>query len=901
MVWGDPGVSRHWVWQPDTALGTKIDVVADLISHHDGGALTSLVPCGTKAKFFGVSIPSDCCCISVFDAKLLDKEPFLVFEVEDPTDVLYHKRGNRQDLYNIVELCSGIGIGAFGFIEAGMKVVAACDWSGPFTEAFSEIHPQTPVVHGDICNKDVVKKLHSLHGRPGILMSGFSCQPFSSGGQQLGALDSRSNTLEQSLKVGHMLRSLVIVLECVQDAGTNAMVRNQLDRFRMECKFHLSEVVLKLEDIWVARRSRWWAVLSAEFIGQVPLQAFVQSKHSWIPRDIMSSPVVVSPDALLQLELTGSELEQFLSYEPNLSKMLLRLDVKAPTALHSWGSQVVGCECQCRSSGFSSQTLSARGLFGVLLPVHDPNSDSSHLRVRHPHPLEVGLLNGVPAHFWPSNLRLILAGLGQMCSPLHTVWIGSQLQLHFDQVFDGSSQVDPQYQLDCLRAFVLEHRNLMDFEPVQPLNLPEPPVELSMDLPLDDPSLAPWSKFSHAGGSDSVTLVLAEEPVPFCFRLSNTDDPVAAVVAAYRDLTGFADDRLRVIDCQSGLTLSPEHAAAGLCLWLTQDPLDPVQPEEECMDPDSSSTQLDDPVPSSSGQDGDNLCVADPVVPASGSSASRPEPLASLDGPSLVSVPPPAVSDVQTVEALRRQCIDVESRKQILANQGLLWADDELIWHVNQMLEAARKPSWVLLDPIIAAEALKKPSSGLLSAWLRGLPVKPTAILGLVMFAGHWTPFMWTWTPSCMIAASWDVPGSPPHEFSTLHAALALAVGSRTYTAHIVHRKFATDSYCGICALRFLDSMIRGKMLPTDVSECQYLHSVGRSLFVAHLDNLVEVPRAWMFGAGLDAKATERLHNLLLDHGVDPSQVNARSNLLLQAIGVSTAQRLSLGDSRGDL
>jgi hypothetical protein len=228
------------------------------------------------------------------------------------------------------------------------------------------------------------------------------------------------------------------------------------------------------------------------------------------------------------------------------------------------------------------------------------------------------------------------------------------------------------------------------------------------------------------------------------------------------------------------------------------------------------------------------------------------------------------VSDVQTVEALRRQFIDAESRKQILANQGILWADDELICHVNQMLEAARKPSWALLDPIIAAEALKRPSSGLLSAWLRSQPVKPTAILGLVMFAGHWTPFMWAWTPSCMIAASWDVPGSPPPEFSTLHMALALAVGSRTYTAHIVHRKFATDSYCGICALRFLDSKIRGKMLPTDLSECQYLHSVGRSLFVAHLDNLAEVPRAWMFGAGLDAKASERLHNLLLEHGVDP-------------------------------
>ena len=103
-----------------------------------------------------------------------------------------------------------------------MKVVAACDWSQPFTVAHAEIHPQVPVVHGDISDRAVIKQLHSLHGRPAVLMSGFSCQPFSKGGQQRGALDQRSNTLEQSLTVGHLLRSLVVVLECVQDAGTNA-------------------------------------------------------------------------------------------------------------------------------------------------------------------------------------------------------------------------------------------------------------------------------------------------------------------------------------------------------------------------------------------------------------------------------------------------------------------------------------------------------------------------------------------------------------------------------------------------------------------------------------------------------------------------------------------------------
>ena len=142
-----------------------------------------------------------------------------------------------------------------------------------------------------------------------------------------------------------------------------------------------------------------------------------------------------------------------------------------------------------------------------------------------------------------------------------------------------------------------------------------------------------------------------------------------------------------------------------------------------------------------------------------------------------------------------------------------------------------------------------------------------------------------------MIASSWDVPGSPPHEVTMLHTALALAVGARTHTVHVVHRKFAVDSHCGLCALRFLDHMIRGKMLPTDMDEVRYLQSVGRSLFVAFLDTQTHVPRPWMWGAGLDAKAADRLHALLLEHGVEEGQVKHRAHLLVQAVGPAVAQK----------
>ena len=92
-----------------------------------------------------------------------------------------------------------------------------------------------------------------------------------------------------------------------------------------------------------------------------------------------------------------------------------------------------------------------------------------------------------------------------------------------------------------------------------------------------------------------------------------------------------------------------------------------------------------------------------------------------------------------------------------------------------------------------------------------------------------------------MIASSWDVPDTPQEPLAVLRQALAAVVGARTFMVHTVHRKFAYGEYCGICALRFLDNMLRGKMLPADMSEVQQLHASGRSLFVEFLDSCSSV------------------------------------------------------------
>ena len=889
-LWGSAGPEVNFGFHPGVKVGDRIDIVANIESVSGVVAFVTLLPGLRPARIAGVhDIPDGCFSVSALSATVVSLSPLPTFQVLDPTDLLYHGKSTMEDHTNLIELCAGMGIGTIGFETAGMTPVAAVDWSKPMTEAYQAMHPNVPVIHGDIACTDTIKQLYKVHPRPAVVMCGFSCQPFSTGGAQRGADDQRSTTLGAALRIAFVLRSQAVILECVQDASTNAMVRRQVEAFRDQLQFHLSEAILCLEDIWVSRRNRWWAVLSVGLLGPVSIRAFDPLPGPSVPiMDLLAAAMLLQPEHLAQLELTGEELELFLTYQPRLSKLFLNRSGKAPTALHSWGSQVTKCECLCRSSGFHHETLMSRGLYGILFPVvGDMNpAHPEQPRVRHPHPTEVAILTGVPEMIWPSNLRLCLAGLGQQASPLQSVWVGAALQQHVEHVFLGQSNLVP---MDCLEdirgrvAVIAEHLEF-SFIPRDPL--PEPPVEASMDLSINDTTLTPWVHFTHLGGPNEVTVIHAHDPVPFVTVLADPCATVASVLQATCQVLDLSEPRCRVVDCSSGLTLAPHHHAKGLCLWIVCDPAPvAVTPAEPDITP-TVQWQAEAP---------DSLTTSDPDhsrpehAIALSTVDSGPEPLTDMDSSRLRLVVEPSVPDAMFVVALRKQAMSVATRKQVLSNQGTLWADDELLWHMDQLLQAARKPTWAILDPLLAAEALKRPSHALIEQWIQSLPTRPTAIIGVVCVDQHWIPFLWTWTVHCVIASCWDIPGPSAPGLAVLHQSIATAVGSRTWTVHAVHRTFAITEYCGLCAVRFIDHMLRGKMLPTNLDEVKQLHAAARSMYVQFLDSCATVCRPWIW-AGLDPKAFDRLQSLLLEHGVDQMQLKNRANLLIQAAGLPAVQ-----------
>ena len=139
-------------------------------------------------------------------------------------------------------------------------------------------------------------------------------------------------------------------------------------------------------------------------------------------------------------------------------------------------------------------------------------------------------------------------------------------------------------------------------------------------------------------------------------------------------------------------------------------------------------------------------------------------------------------------------------------------------------------------------------------------------------------------------ASSWDVAGIMPRCLNYLHDALSKAVGASAFFTHTEIRGFATTDFCGLCTVRWLDHRIRGKMLPSTTDEVHYLHDVARAQYLAFLQTQTMVPRPWIWAAGLDGGSSDRLHDLLQRHGVPASQLEARTKLLVQTLGVVEVQ-----------
>ena len=852
--WGDIGPQYSWDALSKLETGKECNVVIQMACYEpcNGSALGVIFPnnCNVRVKGL-IDIRESTQTITLIDVLYEGVSRIPSFKVTPSTLIVQHSPVRVASLYNVVELCAGIGIATTGLDFVGLQTKLAVELRAPFASTFAHLHPDAQVITGDITSPQCLKDI--ARSAPGscMLVAGFNCQPYSRAGAMKGIHDVRAESLHGVLQVAFYLRSPIVVLECVVEASSNRHVQEELASFCSRCGYHKSDIVLRLEDVWPCRRERWWVVLSAYALGFINLKPLPIQPFPTMVKQVLPRPLKITEQDLEQLRISGEELQRFIQFRPDLKSMMVSLQGKCPTLLHSLGAQVTECLCGCRSQGFGDATL-AKGLFGIVMPIARPdyNVDSLDPQIRHPHPNEAALLSAIiPQKNWGCHHRLALAGIGQQANPIHALWIGAHIIAHLEFIMEGQVSCSPRAVLDdyieevmqwCRNAPVVSQQPVppSSFEQSQEPTLGSLGVGHDVDMeeaevPFPTAVIEPARSgllVAHRGDNSSCTLVSVASGSHIVLAVDQ-ETTVGQLISAEASLQG-PGTLVEVLDPVSHDQVAEEVLLHGKCFWIRHFVVPIAIPEEvhgvgvlpadDQISPTVPFTVTENQVEVK--QDGHEPGLPDKVeVHDTGSSHSETnlspssaasDPLVSLTNKQLTELSLPVVTNPRCVDALLAQTISNQDRLAILETQGELWADDEMRWHLWQSMDRTHKQGVVMLDPLIATAATKVPSPGLLENWFSSIAFTPKIIISAICVDAHWTPLVWTWAEECLTANSWDLPGMFP-SIRHLNDCLAKAVGARTYTHRLLHRMDGLPFGCGVCAARYIEHFLAGRMLPT--------------------------------------------------------------------------------------
>ena len=390
---------------------------------------------------------------TLLDVELVKQFPNPHVVATSATRVMYHDLPSWNKLHNIIDVCSGFGGMAQGSHAAGFFVQVAVDHNAKMLSLFQKQF-NCDVVHGDVGSHAVIYDTWvASHGAAGMT-AGFACQPYSALGDGMGSSDERSSCLSKVLTMAYFLRVHFLILECVSPAATNDFVTGEISHFAQATGFSVSRCELKLQQVWPTRRARAWWVLTSPLIG--PVELYPWQQHDDVVRVEQVIPRIFPWDVRDEVALTLSQIEAdaFGIDDGSFTKFWLDARGVAPCALHGWGNQLTACPCGCRNRGLSRHRLETKGLFGLL--VRSAPDLDGNIYIRHVHPNECMALNAMdPVIDFGLDVRLTLCAVGQLASPLQSLWILGSLACSIDRLQYGAVKFPPEAQIQAFRSWLL--------------------------------------------------------------------------------------------------------------------------------------------------------------------------------------------------------------------------------------------------------------------------------------------------------------------------------------------------------------------------------------------------------------------------------------------------------------
>ena len=403
-------------------------------------------------------------CHSILDGHLTQQEGQWWIKMGETTHVFPRPALEMQGLYRVIDVCSGLGAVTRGYEACGAEVLCHVDSNEQFIR-WKQSRTETPCIRGNVAHAETIAAVAKCVRQSHVVSAGISCQPFSALGDGRQGDDPRSESFTGTMMLGYFLGCIMYVLECTKEAFSSEWIQKQLECFSAQTGYRVQQSVLHLHEMWPARRTRWWAVVAHAALSIQPIPAMPSMRFMPSIIHVLKTMLPMSDEALQQLMLSDDEFQQFCNAKGGIVASLIDVFKAMPTATHSWGSQLVACLCQCRSRGFSRARLEEKGLYAVLIPLSstDGQSSSNVQAARHPHPQEVALLNGLhPSHVLPRSdtpLRLELAGVGQLASPLQGAWVLANVMYHTSKQKIHETDIIPRHVIASMCKELLDERD----------------------------------------------------------------------------------------------------------------------------------------------------------------------------------------------------------------------------------------------------------------------------------------------------------------------------------------------------------------------------------------------------------------------------------------------------------
>ena len=430
--------------------GQLVDLVAEVVVQHPGYvALRSLVH--GQSFLSDMKISTGYNKVTLFRAVKTTVNGKCWLMENSQASILGHRPHSISQMHQIIESCAGMAVVDTGYQACGGTMVTANDVNIRFCQW---LHNQGKnVIAGDITLGSTVQRISKCPR--GCVSAGVACQPWSLLGDQKGGQDPRAQSLPGVLTASHLLQVPAIFLECTTGAEKAVWFQDILSKFSSATGFVVHQKVLHLHELWPAKRSRWWAVLSHPCLGCQGIPDFPNIAFRPSLMHLFSKLPPLTEDQESELSLDRYELRQFACAAGGLSKSVVNFCLPLPTATHSWGSQVKNCQCGCRSAGFSEDRLKEKGLYGQIVPTDGEEHFEgwSAPKMRHLHPNEVSMANGASPKLFGNvkgSLRLELAGIGQSASPIQAIWVYGNFLRDVKQTFGIQQDETP---TDMLRTY----------------------------------------------------------------------------------------------------------------------------------------------------------------------------------------------------------------------------------------------------------------------------------------------------------------------------------------------------------------------------------------------------------------------------------------------------------------